>query len=426
MAFRNYDRKLFAKLEGTGGTAETPDGTNFIESVNPTFTVTPLMFERQPKTMTFTPNPMTVPGTATNAGVAMIEFSFSVELCGPGTGVASGTAPEFDELLRACGLEKLDVYKTALTSTGALGTVFNREGIDTTTYVGAENYAFGDNSEGDDELWLETDGDFSGTTLATQHSGTTMVVGATTTTQFGVGYRPLSANSDDENANTSCTIRLYLDKAGTYVQGKGCRGTFEIPFVHGDRALINFTFQGVFDTYNESGSDITDYGYTMEVPPAFINAGMSLGKSAIRSGLATGSLFNALTFTLGNETVVREDTNDADGMTSAIITGRAGTLTFNPDNALQPALHDEWEQFLSGNCSRVRWSYGSTAGNRVDFRVSNAQFTGVADGERDTVSVLDSTTNMTGGTYGSSLLSQGGAQTNSTQGADNEFVMVFR
>jgi hypothetical protein len=427
--FRNYDRKLFAKLEGTGGTAETPGASDFIEVHNPTFTVTPLMFERQPKTMTLTPAPMTVPGTSETAGVSQIEFSFSVELCGPGTDVASGTAPEFDALLQACGLEQVTMYKadvTAGTWAGTDGVIRNREGLDVTTYATAENHALGDHGGYDSEIWCRDDADFSGTSLVTQTGTASCTLASATTTQTGVAYLPSSVYSDDDQTNSSVTIRLYLDKAGTYVEGKGCRGTFDMAFVHGDRVLINFVFTGVYNTYNESGTDITSYAGTGEVPPAFINAGLSLARSGVRADYWTGALFNAMTFTLGNEVAVREDTNDADGMSSAIITGRAPTLTFNPDQTIASANIDLWTQFLSGDLSRLRWSVGSAAGNRVDFRVAAAQFSGITDGERDTVSVLDSTTNLTGGNYGSSYLSNAGTQTSSTFGADNEFVFCFR
>ena len=133
MAFRNYDRKLFAELESTEGSAAgIATADDFIETINPQFTITPLQFERQPKTMTFTHAPMTVPGTAKNAPVAMVEFTFGVELCGPGTGVASGTAPAFDDLLLSCGLSKDNVFKYDVTDTsysGSTGTFFNREAV---------------------------------------------------------------------------------------------------------------------------------------------------------------------------------------------------------------------------------------------------------------------------------------------------------
>lgn len=427
--FRNFDRKLFAKLETTGGTAVTPGAADFIEVHNPTFTVTPLMFERQPKTMTLTPAPMTVPGTSETAGVSIIEFSFSVELAGPGTGVSTGTAPEFDALLQSCGLEKADMYKadvTAGTWAGSDGAIRNREGLDVTTYATPENHALGDTAAYDDEVWVRGDTDFSGTSLVTQTGTASCTLASATTTQTGVAYLPSTAYSDDDQASSSCTMRLYLDKAGTYVEGKGCRGTFDMAFVHGDRVLINFVFTGVYNTYNESGSDITTYAGSGEVPPAFINAGLSFAKTAVRADYWSDALFNSMTLTLGNEITVRENTNDSDGHRSAIITGRAPTLTFNPDAAIASANLDPWERFLSGEMTRMRWSVGSTAGNRVDFRISAAQFTGVTDGERDTVSVLDSTTNLTGGNYGSSYMSNAGTRTSTTFGADNEFIFCFR
>jgi hypothetical protein len=427
MAFRNYDRKLFAELESTEGTAAgITTAQDFIESVNPQFTITPLQFERQPKTMTFTGAPMTVPGTTKAAAVSMVEFTFAVELCGPGTAVASGTAPAFDDLLASCGLEKTNVFKYDVTDTSYAtpGTFFNREGVEGTagSYSSADAQCFGDNAFGDAEFLVTNGTTLGATSVKSQHSGTTVTATGTGTTQIGVGYRPKSANS--EGNSSSCTIRLYLDKAGSYVEGVGCRGTFEVAFVHGDRALVNFTFQGVLNSYTE-GSDPTDYTYDMQVPPAWINTSLEFGPAGVRAANYTGALFNAVSFTAGNELVLREDTNNAKGAKAAIITGRSPLLTFNPDMVLSSA-YDFWDKFLSGDQSRMRWSIGSTAGNTVEFRVAAAQFTGIADGERDSVSILDSTTNLTGADYGSSLLSDEGTQTSTQLGADNEFVILFR
>jgi hypothetical protein len=438
MAFRNYDRKLFAATESTGGTAATiTPATDFIETVAPTFTITPLQFERQPKTMTFTGAPMTVAGLSKNLPAATVEFTFAVELCGPGTGVASGTAPEFDALLLACGLEKANVFKYDVDATtyGLSGTVphtfFNREDIDAVVsggFASAVAESFGDNTFGDSDF-LATNATAPGGTDATivgQRSlaKCTLDTPGGAETQIGVGYRPKSANSDDTNGDTSATIRLYLDKAGSYVEGVGCRGTFDIAFVHGDRALINFTFMGALNAYVED-SDPTEYNYTMEVPPAWINTGLQFGLSDVASANYTGALFNALTFTLGNETTMHENTNQRSGYRSAIIQSRAPQLTFNPDMVLS-SDYDFWNAFLSGAQSRLRWTLGNTAGNKVEFRCAAAQFTGITDGERDTISILDSTTMLTGGTYGSSLLTDGGTQTSSTLGADNEFQILFR
>jgi len=440
MVFRNYDRKLFAKAETNAGTAASiTTNADFIESVGATFTITPLQFERQPKTMTFTAAPMTVSGASKALPASMVEFTFAVELCGPGTGVASGTAPEFDDLLLACGLEKVNVFKYDVDATtyGLSSTVphtfFNREDIDTVVSGGfssAVAESFGDNTFGDSDF-LATNATAPGGTDATivgQRSlaKCTLDTPGAAPTQIGIGYRPKSSKSDDTDSSpaSSCTIRLYLDKAGSYVEGMGCRGTFDIAFVHGDRALVNFTFQGTLNAYVEA-SDPTDYIYTMEVPPAWINTGLQVGLSDVASANYTGALFNALTFTLGNELAMHENTNTRSGYKSAIITGRSPQLTFNPDMVLSTDF-DFWNAFLSGAQSRLRWSLGNTAGNKVDFRCAAAQFTGITDGERDTISILDSTTMLTGGNYGSSLLTDGGTQTSSTLGADNEFQIIFR
>lgn len=430
MAFRNYDRKLFAATESTGGTAAsiTP-ATDFIETVAPTFTITPLQLERQPKTMTFTGAPMTVAGSSKALPASTVEFTFAVELCGPGTGVASGTAPEFDSLLLACGLEKDNVFKYAVTGTTYDGTFFNKENIDGTTgggYASSVGKSFGDNAYGDGDFLATAATALAGgdTRIEGQRSAKEVTVTSATASQIGVGYRPKSANSDDTNANTSVTIRLYLDKAGSYVEGVGCRGTFDIAFVHGDRALINFTFQGTLNAYVED-SDPTDYNYTMEVPPAWINTGLQFGLADSTTANYAGALFNALTFTLGNEMTMHENTNQRSGYRSAIIQSRSPQLTFNPDMVLSTD-YDFWNAFLSGAQSRLRWTLGNTAGNKVEFRCAAAQFTGITDGERDTISILDSTTMLTGGTYGSSLITEGGTQTSSTLGADNEFQILFR
>jgi hypothetical protein len=430
MAFRNYDRKLFAATESTGGTAAsiTP-ATDFIETVAPTFTITPLQLERQPKTMTFTGAPMTVAGSSKALPASTVEFTFAVELCGPGTGVASGTAPEFDSLLLACGLEKDNVFFYDVDATTFDGTFFNKENIDGTTggaYSSSVGKSFGDNAFGDGDFLATSATALTGgsTYIAGQRSGKLVEADALAATQIGVGYRPKSANSDDTNADTSVTIRLYLDKAGSYVEGVGCRGTFDIAFVHGDRALINFTFQGTLNAYVED-SDPTEYNYTMEVPPAWINTGLQFGLADSTTANYAGALFNALTFTLGNEMTMHENTNQRSGYRSAIIQSRSPQLTFNPDMVLSTD-YDFWNAFLSGAQSRLRWTLGNTAGNKVEFRCAAAQFTGITDGERDTISILDSTTMLTGGTYGSSLITEGGTQTSSTLGADNEFQILFR
>lgn len=427
--FRNFDRLLFAASESTPGTAASiATNTDYMEVIEPSFTVTPLQFERFTKAQTMTTQTYTAPGSAKSTPVATCEITFGMELAGPGSGVSSGTLPKMDRLLKACGLAPLTAYTYPVTGTSFSGGPFyhleNVEGRSSGSFASTEAVSLGCNAYGDTEFWARNATTLSAATITAEHSGATCTATALPATQVGVAYCPTTIYSDD-TANSTVTLRLYQG-GGAYVQAKGCKGTFEIAFVHGDRAVINFTFTGVLDSYTESGSTPADHSYTAEVPPAWINTGFKVGTDTGTSAYWEGALLNAMTFTGGNEVAVREDTNATNGYSQAIITNRNPQLTFNPDAVLSSTRYDFWDAFLAGTPMRLRWSVGSTAGNRVDFRVTSAQFQGIADGDRDTVSILDSTTMLTGGQFGSSIVSSGGDPSGSTFGSENEYQILFR
>jgi hypothetical protein len=429
MVFRNFDRLVFAAAETTAGTAATIDtSTDFFEVIEPTFTVTPLMFERFTKSQTLTTQVQTVPGTAKATPVATCEMSFGVELAGPGTAVSSGTAPKIDRLLRACGFAPLTIYKYSVTANSYSGGPFyHLENIEGTagSFSSADAKSFGCNAYGDSEFLA-----FSATTLGTtaiksEHSGATATATGTAASQLGIGYAPATIYTDTL-ANSCITLRMVVGGGGEYVEMKGAKGTFEMVFTHGDRVVVNFTFTGVLNEYNESGSYPTNHSYTAEVPPAWIGTGMSVQEDTSETALWTSALFNSMTLTMGNEVTVREDTNSSDGYAHAVITNRAPQLTWNPDAVLSTGNYDFWDKFLKGSPARMRWSVGTTAGNQIDFRVTSAQFSGIADGDRDTVSVLDTTTMLTGGSFGSSIVTSGGDPSSSKMGSDNELQILFR
>jgi len=429
MVYRNFDRLLFAASEGTPGTAATiTTSTDFFEVIEPQYTVTPLMFERPLKSQSFTKQVQTVPGTgkggATNP-VATVEFSFGMELAGPGSAVTSGTAPKMGTLFKACGLSEIPSYYYAVTGTTYSGGPFyHLEGIEGSAgaYSTPDAKSLGCNAYGDTELWAFQASSLGATTIKSQHSGATATATGLSATQFGVAYVPNTA-ATDQQANTTVTMRLYL--GGTYVEAVGCKGTFEIAFTHGDRAVINFTFQGYLNSVTDAANP-SNHIYTAEVPPAWINTGLGVGDDTGTTALWSGSLFNSMTFTLGNEMTVRENTNAIKGFQHAIITDRNPQLTWNPDAVVASGNYDIWDTFLAGQPMRMRWSLGTAVGNRVDFRVTSAQFTGVADTDRDTVTVYDTTTQLTGGSFGSSLITAAGDPSSSKMGTDNEFVIMFR
>ena len=426
MVFRKFDRLLFAKGETTAGTKiGITTSADFYEVIEPTFTITPLMFERFTKSQTLTPQVQTVPGTTMALPVATCEISFGVEMAGPGSGVATGTAPKVGAMLKACGFVEEDVYAYTVAAAYTGGPFFHNENIEGTggAYSASDGVSWSCNAYGDTEFLASTAGALTTTAIKSQHSGATVTAGGTGAgTRIGVGYSPSTAYTGDL-AGSTMTMRLYLGGAA-YVEVIGCKGTVDFTFTHGDRCVMNFTFQGVLDTYTEAAVP-TDGTYTAEVPPAFINTGLSLGPDTSASAYYTDALFNSMSLTVGNEITVRENTNSAKGFSMGIITDRSPSLTFNPD-AILVAGYNFWTAFLGGTPARMRWSVGATAGNRIDFRVTSGQFTGIADGDRDSVSILDSTTTLTGGSFGSTITTVAGSPSGSSFGSDNELFILFR
>lgn len=429
MVFRKHDRKLFAALESTGGSAASiTTSTDYIETSEPTFSVTPLYFERTPKAGSMTMPVATVPGTADTSPVSTVEFSFGVELAGPGSDLASGTAPKIGTLLKACGMEETTtIYSRSITGNlSSAGPLLNREQVTGTS--GPD--LFSDTFYDDGTLYLRDSTSLSSTTIAGQASSVGGTAGDTTTTRVGVGYMFNSDAGDGGLASTSATIRLYLNDDGSYIEGKGMRGTADFNFVHGDRVLVTFTFTGVLNTYVDgSGTDVTNYSFSSKVPPAFIAPSAGIQVSQTASAVMSSTLiFNSMTLSLGNDVTVRENTNEADGYDQAVITGRTPTFNFNPDAVLATTAGnlDFWNSFLSGAIQRMKFTVGSATGNKMQFKMPAIQFTGITDGDRDSVMVLDSTCNLTGGNYGSSLLSDGSTtKTNTDIGIDNELAIIF-
>ena len=427
MVFRKHDRKLFAGLEASGGSAATIDTTtDYIESSEPTFSITPLLFERTPKAGSMTKPVATVPGTGDLTPVATVEFGFGMELAGPSADVAAASnAPRIGTLLKACGLAETAALYSVGIGNVAGGPLLNRE----MATAGTGPAVFTDTFYDDGTLYCGEATALSSSAVVGEVSAATAVATGSTA-RVGVGYRFRTDRGDGGVGNSSATIRLYLDDNGSYVEGKGMRGTADFTFTHGDRVLVNFTFTGVLNSYVDgAGTDVTDYTYPTKVPPAFIAPSAGIQVSQTSSDVMSSTLiFNSMTLSLGNDVSVRENTNAADGYDQGIITGRTPTFGFNPDATRTNVVGnlDFWNSFLSGAIQRMSFTVGATVGNKIKFKMPAIQFTGITDGDRDSVMVLDSTCNMTGGNYGSSLLSNGATtKSNTDLGFDNELAIIF-
>ena len=445
MVFRMHDRKVYFALESTEGTRQAPNAsTGYVETTDPTFSVTNRMFERNPTRRAITPVMQTVAGTGKSSGApsALVEFSFSVELAGS---TALGTAPRWADLLKACGMEEVAVSSIAIDGSLAGGTearfLRNYENFSSssgTSYsAGAQTgRVIGDTAFDDTVLYYHADASGSNAPVDTdnlngQASGCYATATAGPTATGGLAYVMTSGTSLGGSNSTSLTIQMPLNSSGDYIEGVGCRGNVEFAFTSGDNVKLNFTFTGRLNQYAEGGT-FTPTSGTLGIPPAFTGVDLGVGEStygATDAAAYGSSIFSTMNINIGNDIVVRENVDVASGYDVAYITGRNPSMTFNPDAVRVTSAGNQadfFDRFLSGETTRARLTVGSDAGNKFHFRMPALQFTGIADGNRDEVMVLDSTTTLTGGDYGSSVQervdSANSTVTNPRLGTDNEFV----
>ncbi len=441
MAFRTFDRKLYFALETTEGTFVTPDASSgYLETIDPSWTVTPRMFERNPTRLSVTPAPQVVAGTSKTTPAATVEFSFSVELTGSGT---TATVPRWGDLLKACGMRQVE----SLLSTAVGNLNLGASSVAPAVFYNNENFGFaagtsygtpvkagrvvGDTFYDDGTLYYVLDGATttwtSGDNAIGQRSDTNAVAASPST---GVGTAWVMDAHDGLGGGNSSSVSfvVYLDNTNAALAAQGCRGTVDFVFAAGDRVMMNFTFMGTLKDYTETGTPLP-IAEGRPLPPAFVNADMVIQDSSYGTtdAVAVSSpIFNSITISLGNDLVVRENPSVSSGYGQTYITGRTPTMTWNPDAVLSTE-YDFWKRFLVGETTRCKLNVGTAAGNKFLFKVPALQFTGLADSSSDEVVVYDTTSTMTGGDYGSSIQQTTGivaTQTSSRLGTNNEFMFI--
>lgn len=498
MVFRTFDRLVYvateavegvnafdiggsATVQGATAMANPPVAADYIETIEPTFSITNRVYDRNPTRRSITPAPKTVTGSGSSAlnASAQCEITFSVELAGAGTSGTACVEPRWAKLLTACGMEQYTISsigKTAVLAPAA-GTsapkplrLRNRESLSATAASGtptawasadAFGRSFGGSAYADSTLWYYKNdtppdvvanadrvfgqaSDLWGGTTAGQ--GPFALTNSAVHTNTSIGWIPTSTNrlggatSASDTLGGSCSICLVLSDTNQYITVTGCRGNVEFACTSGDRVLMNFTMTGKVLIYGDTALANTPSTTGVEQPPAFVNTSMSLYESSYGAVTATapytGSIFNALTFSLNNDVTLRENVSSSTGYDVSYITGRSSSLTFNPDAKVQSSSYDIWDRFLSGEQTDMINTIGSGAGNKFTMRMPYAQFDGVTDGNRDEVMVFDSTCNLTGGDMGESIQQTFNATETSTLatssnildprlGTNNEFHLIL-
>lgn len=467
--FRTYDRLLYAKVESTEGTAVTPADSDYIETIEPTFTITNRVYDRNVTRLSVTPAPKHVTGTGRGDGdgapSAQCEFSFGVELTGAGLTSATPNDVPWGKLLSACGLKYLDeLYRIPLSTTALTTDTANTyvpymmrhaENVSTGTTEYAGGTRIGRNVG---DVWYKDPFMYVSRCGASQNvTGSDEVYGQATDFQFNSGNTKIYADPSGagvaDRAKAWCTtsstllggagssspntltMQLYLSDTGQFIKMKGARGNVEFQFSSGDRCIMQFTFTGSLVEFNDGTTAPTPSATVLEVAPSVVGLSMSLGASSYGDANAAyydGTVFSTFSLNLNNDVVLRDSLSDSTGYESAYISSRNPTITFNPDARDQSTSYDFWSKLLSGDQTHMEWTLGTAdTGNAFRFKVPSAQFDQVGDGNRDNVMTFDSTVTLTGGDMGSSVIQEpddtGTASNliNKRLGRDNEFVMYY-
>jgi hypothetical protein len=486
--FRTYDRLLFVQEEATEGTQATIAAADYVETVEPTFSITNRVFDRNVTRRSISPVPKVVTGTGASAGApsAQCEFTFGVELAGLGT--KTGVLPDlpnWDVLLRCCGMEHTEV--TRIIKTGNLvdgGSAArvpmllrNREALaegTTANFAGETKIGrcVGDVHYNDPYVYYAAAGVSPVVfgTAAPKISGqaTSLIAGAYTVSSAyaacgtdhsvvapapnGHAWVPAdgvrlggSGSTLAANSKSTCTIALELSSAGQRITAAGCRGSVEFVFTSGDRCIMQFTMTGKLRSYINSASSLIPGPVTQSIPPSIVGLNAAVQSSSYANAFGdaadiTDTIFNTMGFNLGNEVTLRENVNDDVGYEASYITGRSSSFTINPDAIAHGSMPvgpmDWWTQLLSGDLTRMRFVISDDAANDDDansftFKMPAIQFDQVGDGDRDTVMAYDLSAQCTGGDNGSSVqeevndVKSTSSILNKRLGTNNEFVLYL-
>lgn len=357
MARLNRIKQFSIAQEATTGTAETllaSDVPAVLEEMGSSFT--PEMNERNPYRRSLS-------GQKPIPGLRMAELSGKLELVAGGDAT---TPPACDLMLKACGLQRGDVKRLALT--GVSGTFGVGERI--TAGVNAEGIvlqAFSSTSIAVLEIgstpFVDTDSITGGTSAAT---GT--VSGAPA--DFGFGYRPISERSDQ--AVPTFTAAVNDDGVRTRVRGALGTGSISVEKA-GALGYLDFQLSGA----SEKPTDVPLITGTNELvidPETFLAAGVEYDGDQLS--------ISAFTLDFGNEVNNTLDANDASGIKQYRITDRNPRITIDPE-ATDEATIAFFGKYDSAASGVFAATIGSSVGKRVRVVAPSASYSRLDTQERE-------------------------------------------
>lgn len=374
MALRTRNAVLLFKIESTPGTENVPSASTDA-----------VLIEVTGNPITFNPNNIT-PNEATGSldnkapivGGMTAQIDFSVFL--KGSGVA-GTAPEFGDLLRACGWTETLVAATvpagaaealaaggstttAVLGASAVGTAQLYRGMPLTLSGAVPSSGLANG------LTFISDYTAGKTATLVETLGGALVATTNYLVEKNVRYQPGSSSIP------SGTLYLYMD--GLLYKFVGTRGNSAISLASGQAGKINFRMMGQFLTKTDAA-----------VPTAtFDSARPPIWRAAAAASPVAAALVNRLAAAIatlsldsGNQVIFPDNPNAQEGYDPAEIVSRNMTGSMDPLETLV-ATRDIMTDFRAGTQRILHARYGGTAGNRVALTIPAAQYTNQSPGDR--------------------------------------------
>jgi hypothetical protein len=142
-------------------------------------------------------------------------------------------------------------------------------------------------------------------------------------------------------------------------------------FDAGKRIVAEFTFTGIWVAPSDVA--VISPTYPTTAPIRFVSSSLAIGSWSPKVA--------SMTIDLGNEVILREDSSNSSGYSTAIITGRRVNGEIDPESSLV-ADDDPYGDWLSLTEASLSCTCGSS-GNQAAFTVEKAQFTTLQEGERN-------------------------------------------
>ena len=298
-------------------------------------------------------------------GGGSIGMGFGVTMRGAG---AAGSAPEYDAILRGCGLAATttaaDITGTAQAGAASAITLAAAASAVDDVYIGMVIAIDGGTGSGQSAVITDYVGSTKVATVATAWA-TAPDVTSTYSIYANVLYRPASVSLE----NLSLGGYQHSSAGGQSLLRNiaGGAGNMDLEIVNRAIGRMNFQFTGLLPALPANVAHPGAATFDDVAAEAFKNAEALMGGLPVK--------FNRLSLSLGNEVSQADDPAATFGLDVAAVVARKITGSINP-NQTDLATMNNMSDFLNQVERSIVLRWGSTAGKRISLYIPAAKKTG--------------------------------------------------